>query len=268
MLELKYKKELSKLNKELKIKIEEEVAKRQEKEKIIQNQKKISAMGELIVSISHHWRQPITAISVIVQDLVDAYRFNELDEKYLDDATQKIIKTVEDLSRTISNFDNMFVINKNKESVNLIKTLQDIQDFLKPEIENIEFSLHYDKDTSYIIQGYSSEIRQIFLNIIKNAIDAINEKAQNDHHFKGTIDIKVTKQNHNIKLLFKDNGIGVPKNIEDRIFEPYFSTKEQGKGEGLGLYMIKIMIESYMQGSISYKKINNWTVFELTFGVK
>jgi len=260
--ERNYKKRLSALNKTLQQKIDQEVRKRQEKEKMLMNQNKIKAMSELIVSIAHNWRQPINAVGFIVQDIKDAYEHKELDEKYLQNSVDKVMKVLNDLSNMINDFDFLFMKRIKKEKIDLTELLQNLQN-IKLRPNHIECILAYDKNEKYTIYAPKSELQEVFIHLVKNSIDAINKKRQKDKNFKAFIKVKIEKTDGILKIIFSDNGIGIDEKIKDRIFEPYFTTKMQGEGVGLGLYVVKTIIENHMNGHVEFYQLNNKTVFEV-----
>ena len=258
LLERNYKKRLFALNRTLQQKIEKEVKKRQKKEKMLMNQSKIKAMSELIVSIAHNWRQPINAVGFIVQDIKDAYEHKELDDAYLNQSVDKVMEVLNDLSTMINDFSFLFSKDVKKEDFDLIELLSNLQNML--ELQNIEYILHRDKKQSYVIYGLKNELQQVFLYIVKNSIEAIEKRKENED-FKAVIEVDIQKINNNVKITFSDNGIGIDEAIKDRIFEPYFTTKTQGVG--LGLYVVKTIIENHMNGHVEFYQLNNKTVFEV-----
>jgi len=125
---------------------------------------------------------------------------------------------------------------------------------LKDHNINIETDLE-----SIKIKGYKNEFMQAILNIISNAKDAIEERRK-EGDFEGIIKIKAYKKGKEVVIEIEDNGIGISDDIKERIFEPYFTTKEEGKGTGMGLYMVKEIIER-MDGTIEAENINNGAKF-------
>jgi signal transduction histidine kinase len=121
---------------------------------------------------------------------------------------------------------------------------------------NITVKLISDESISsdgYIICGYPNEFKQVVVNLLSNAKDAIEERKNGSDTVESTIKITISKDSEYIMVNVQDNGKGVPSELVDRIFEPYYTTKEQGKGTGVGLYMSKVIIENNMNGYLSIK---------------
>ncbi len=239
-------KELHKLNLHLEQKIELAVEENRKKDKMLQEQAKLAAMGEMIGAIAHQWRQPLNTLSLSIQNLDDDYDEGLVDKKFVDTFISKNKTTIEFMSQTISDFQNFFRIDKNrskfsvKEAVKSVLAIQDVQ------LKNNKIDIFLEGE-DFIIDGFESEFKQVLLNIINNAQDAI---LQNNIP-KGKIKINL----ENNIICISDNAGGIPENILDRIFEPYFTTKEQGRGTGIGLYMSKMIIEDNMKG-VLYAKNN------------
>ena len=112
------------------------------------------------------------------------------------------------------------------------------------------------------VDGYENEFKQVALNLIANAKDSILDKIGQETGFKGQIGIKVSNKNGKVVLEIADNGTGIKEEVLDKIFEPYFTTKEQGRGTGIGLYMSKMIIEDNMGGSIrAYNNNSGGAIF-------
>jgi signal transduction histidine kinase len=217
-------------------------------------------MGEMIGNIAHQWRQPLAAVAAIVQDIEDAYEYKELDKKYLADSVEKTMKQLNYMSRTIDDFRNFFKPNKEKIEFSIQKIIEDTMSFVEKSFayHNIKINFVVKKDST--IRGFSNEYSQTILNILNNSKDAILENKIE----AGQIEIKVdvNQQNQSV-VTIQDNGGGIPDDIVDKIFDPYFSTKEQGKGTGIGLYMAKMIIEENMKGKLLADNLQNGAVFQI-----
>jgi signal transduction histidine kinase len=126
------------------------------------------------------------------------------------------------------------------------------------ENKNIKVTTNLIEDNIQL-ETYPNEVKQVLLNIIKNAEDILVEKKIQDP----TITIETTHKNNQIQLLVKDNAGGIPDDILDRVFEPYFSTKTEKDGTGLGLYMSKTIIEEHCGGTLSVKNNDFGAVFKI-----
>ncbi len=249
--------ELEHLNNTLDTRIKVEINNRKKQEQILIQQSKLAEMGEMISMIAHQWRQPLSALSTIVQNIHLRYSLEKLDKEYLE--KQRILSNAltEKMSQTINDFRDFFKPNKEKHSFSIEKALQQtiflIDDSFKSNSIKIEVMISDD----VIIYGFESELSQVFLNIITNSKDAFLEtKVKNPN-----ITIKTKKTKNDIQILISDNAGGISESIINKIFEPYFTTKNNYNGTGLGLYMSKMIIEQNMQGQLSVQNIPNGVTF-------
>jgi len=249
--------EIKQLNSTLNIKIKQEVEKNREKDRQLMQQTKLAQMGEMIGAIAHQWRQPLNTISTGIQNLKYDYKEGKLeDEIYIKSFIDKNKKTVKFMSSTIDDFRNFFRVDKEKHTFDVRSVTKSVINMLSAQLQmyNIEINLQGETFESF---GFESEYQQVILNIISNAKDAL--VANNIKN--PTIDIKIDKN----KISIEDNGGGIAKDIIDRIFEPYYTSKEQGKGTGMGLYLSKMIIVDSMGGELSVRNSDNGAVFEMSF---
>ena len=226
------------------------------KDKILQEQAKLAAMGEMIGSIAHQWRQPLNALSLNIQSLDDDYEDGLVDEKFINNFITTNKNTINFMSNTIDDFRNFFRIDKEKKLFNVKESINSVLNIQQSQFKDYKISLNIQGETFHI-NGYESEFKQVILNIINNAKEALIE---NNKEIR-VIDIKLT----NNSVCIKDNAGGIPKNIINRVFEPYFTTKEQGKGTGIGLYMSKMIIEDNISGKLTVKNDSDGAIFKIEF---
>lgn len=240
--------------------VEQEVLKRQEKERILAHQARLAAMGEMISNITHQWRQPLTAISNIVQEMQDAYKFHELDDKAMADNTKSIRMQIALMSTTIDDFRNFFSPSKTVSSFfakdQIKTTLSMLQGMLQKN--NIVVDLYIDGDTK--IEGYANEYNHVLINLFNNARDIFLERAIEFPR----ITIRIDEADGHSIVIFADNGGGIPDEYLDTIFEPYFTTKDTDHGTGIGLYMCKQIIENNMNGTLQVTNSEDGAVFTIT----
>ncbi len=267
-----YIKEIETLNKTLKSKIEkinEEIEKNNQKEKMLQRQSSLAQMGEMISMIAHQWRQPLSAINasvIAIQCTTASERFDLSDKndreqflQFLDKKYNNIIEYLQGLSETIDDFRNFFKPDKQKELVNLQEPINRALKIVENSMNSKGIEVNCDFQIDEQIELYQNEIMQVILNILKNSEDNFIEK--NIQNSK--IDITIYKQNDNYVISIKDNGGGIPQDILPNIFDPYFSTKNEKNGTGLGLYMSKIMIEEHHNGKLKAENIENGVEFNI-----
>ncbi|MCK5110948.1 MAG: cache domain-containing protein [Arcobacteraceae bacterium] len=231
------------------------------KEQQMLHQSRFAQMGEMINMIAHQWRQPLNAISLTSNNLA----FKCMMDDYDKDLFQKEIGLIDEysqhLSKTIDDFRGFFKENKEKEITTLEKIVNSTLNIVKVSVENKNIKLIIDLNCNKELKTYPSEIKQVLLNLIKNAEDILLEnKIENP-----TITIKSSCRigQDNQVLVVKDNAGGIPDDIIDKIFDPYFSTKLEKDGTGLGLYMSKTIIEEHCGGKISVSNDKDGATFKI-----
>jgi PAS domain S-box-containing protein len=242
---------LQEMNKDLKQKVNKIVNKLRKRDHILIQQARQAAMGEMIGNIAHQWRQPLAAVSAIIQDLEDAYEFEELDAKYMETSVQKAMQQLEFMSHTIDDFRNFFSPRKAPKEFNIKETVNKTIKFIASSLFNNDIKLEYQLE-DVKIEGFPQEYSQVLLNILKNAKDSIMSHRKDD----GRVTIKLYEKSNKSFLEILDNGGGIPADILPKIFDPYFTTKKQGEGTGVGLYMSKKIIEK-MGGTIKASNTEN-----------
>lgn len=232
----------------------------EEQQHILVEQSKSAAMGEMISMIAHQWRQPLQAVSILVQKLpltkmIEGELTDEIVDKVVDDVSQQL----QYMSKTIDDFRDFFKPDKQKEVVELKELIKKTQDFLSYmlKVDSIEFEVVSHADVK--ISLHVNEVVQVLINIIKNARDAMIEK--NTQNRKIVITHSSDEKYGIIEIA--DNAGGIPNEIKDKIFEPYFSTKKNKNGTGLGLYMSKKIIEQYCFGKLSVKNHQDGALFKI-----
>ncbi len=250
-----FQEELQQLNTTLEKRVHDEVEKNRAKELLLVHQSKLASLGEMLVAISHHWRQPLTVIALKLQELTDLYDDNLLDRETLDTHITSALEVINQMSATIDDFRLFFEPSKRKEDFILQQSIDDVAHILKAEFESAGITLEtLYSDADICIHGYKNRLKQAVLNILTNAKDAIVQRRESDPEFEtgeGRVRIDVTRGSEMITIDITDNGGGTSAETIHQIFNPYFTTKEQGSGVGIGLYMSKIIIEKYYSGSIT-----------------
>jgi len=168
-------------------------------------------------------------------------------------------KHIQNMSKTIDDFRNFFKPEKQKTEFYLNDVLLDILSMVEPIFSRDNILMEFKEQNNYKIYGYPNELGQAILNIINNAKDALIDNYIKDKN----IFISLSRDDTNIILTIKDNAGGIPTNLVDKIFDPYFSTKESKNGTGLGLYMTKLIIEEHMDGKINIFNKDDGACFEI-----
>ena len=231
-----------------------------EQETLLIRQSKLASMGEMISLIAHQWRQPLSAINGVVLDLDIDYRKKQLHPKKLEVHLNEIERITAYLSRTIHDFTSFFAINK--ESVNFF-----VEDTITQAInlttissyKNIEIICK--RNERIELKGFKSELIQSLLVLLNNAIFACAKKSSEE--FKGEIVIDTYRLKKYIYISVSDNAGGIPKENLKKIFDPYFTTKEKSGGTGLGLYILKLIVEDSMNGKVLVENGSKGAIFTL-----
>ncbi|QWR78347.1 hypothetical protein E2O03_013000 [Candidatus Magnetomonas plexicatena] len=254
--------ELKRLNNNLNDMVIAETEKRLKQEQMLIQQSKMASMGEMIGLIAHQWRQPLNAVGITIQDLEDAYKCGEVNDKYIDNVVDTTMKQVYFMSKTVDDFRDFFIPSKEKALFDVKLNIEELLSMFGHVFSksNIHVSLQVEEDTFAFTDGYPNELKQVILNILNNSSDAIVSK--NCSKVQGTIEIGIgnNEDKSEVLLSIKDNGGGIPENVIERIFEPYFTTKGTD-GTGVGLYMSKTIIETNMGGSLTVRNVDDGAEF-------
>ena len=255
------KKEIELLNESLEQKVKKAVEETKEKEKLLQQQSHLAQMGEMISMIAHQWRQPLSAISSTVVDLQIKQELNQQDSQseYLNKSLKDIAKYVQFLSTTIDDFRDFFKPDKSKELVTLTHTVNKSLQILQGSVSSKNIEVNVDFQTNDKVKLYQNEMMQVILNILKNSVDNFLEKSIKNPK----IEILTKKSGDAYIISISDNGGGIPEDILPNIFNPYFSTKKEKNGTGLGLYMSKTIVEKHHNGKITVRNTEDGVIFEI-----
>ncbi len=223
-------------------KVQEEIAIRREREQALVQQSKLASMGEMIGAIAHQWRQPLNELSIRIQKLKYAYKNEKINEEFVTTFIKKNQLTINFMSKTIDDFRNFFRIDKEQKVFGVKESIEEVLSIQNAQLKNYNIEVVFEGE-EFFYKGFKTEFQQVLINIISNAKDAFvsNQTALPILHIKlaeGTITIE-------------DNAGGIEPEVLERVFEPYFTTKEQGDGTGIGLYMSKMIIEDNMNSHIS-----------------
>jgi len=239
--------------------ISEEVHKNEEQRLLMLQQSRLAQMGEMISMIAHQWRQPLNNLSLLNQLLITKYNKDKLDKKSMEYFKENSKKQIDLMSTTIDDFRNFFKNEKNKTDFCINDVLTNILDMTKPIYTNNSITIEYYIENAYKVHGYPNSLAQAILNIINNAKDAFLDKEM-EHKI---IQLKVFKKDTDIFIEIKDNAGGIDEDIIEKIFDPYFSTKQEKNGTGLGLYMSKMVIEEQLDANIYVANEDNGAKFTI-----
>ncbi|WP_201352822.1 FIST N-terminal domain-containing protein [Hydrogenimonas urashimensis] len=258
--------ELADLNASLARRIEQEVQRNREKDKMLYHQSKLAAMGEMINNIAHQWRQPLNIIALVMQDLSLKSKLGNLTPEMVVLAEKKINDTLKYLSDTIDDF-RSFASEREESSrpgrFEAGKMIKDAIRLISVVLEDVHIRLRLElPEIDCEVNGRANDLKQVILNLVYNAIDILKEREIENPEI--TIGMRCDGK---VILYVHDNGGGIEKELLDKIFEPYFTTKYQSRGSGLGLYMSKMIVEKRFKGEIEVKNCPEGACFEIKIPV-
>lgn len=254
-------KALNTLNDELEDRVKISVNKMREKDKMLIAQSKQAVMGEMIEMIAHQWRQPLTAIGMISNNIAMELVLDELDLQQLEQDLHGINMQVNYLSNTIDDFRNFFKESKEKEHTSSKSILKAINTLVYHQLksQNIAIKMTECEDINFVI--YKNELMQAILNLISNAKDALLENSSLQEKKQILLSCKCDIKD--FYIFVSDNAGGIDEQILPKIFDPYFSTKKEKNGTGLGLYMSKIIIQEHLDGELTAFNSEKGATFQI-----
>ncbi|WP_052502504.1 transporter substrate-binding domain-containing protein [Halarcobacter anaerophilus] len=253
--------ELEDLNINLEKRIKKEIKKNEINTQQLIQQSRLAQMGEMISMIAHQWRQPLSAISATTNNLILKMIIDEkVDKEYFDKELKLITDYSQYLSSTIDDFRNFFKSDKEKIVFELKDIIEKSLSMIKTSLDARSIIVIKNIDSKCKLFTYPGELQQVILNILKNAEDALTERRVSNRK----ISISTQQENGDFIIInISDNGGGIKESILDKIFDPYFSTKNKRDGTGLGLYMSKIIINEHCEGNLKVKNGEEGAVFSI-----
>ncbi len=230
-----------------------------EQEEIMVAQSRHAAMGEMISMIAHQWRQPISVIAMGANNIMADIELEIIEEKKLKSYSIDIVNKTQELSKTIDDFKNFFKPDKELCNVLIEDVFSDVFSVIGQSLTNAEVEVTIEYHNGKEIKTYPRELMQVLINIIKNAKEAIEAAGVK----KRKISIVVNEIKDEMLIKICDNGGGIKESIIGKIFDPYFSTKSQNVGTGIGLYMSKTIIEKHLNGIITAYNLGDGACFEI-----
>lgn len=221
---------------------------------------RLAAMGEMVENIAHQWRQPLSSLALINSNIQDIIRFGEVDEGDLDKLFSKTKRVIKNMSKTIDDFRYFFKPKEKQEPFMVNNCIHSALDFCEERLKHHKIEIHLEEKSQLTIVGYPNQLSQVILNLINNAIDSLIENRRENLLIK----IKIDDVSGIGKIEIYDNGGGVEDENLNKIFEPYFTTKDFKKGTGLGLYMARMIVEKNFRGAISAQNEADGIVFSIS----
>jgi signal transduction histidine kinase len=227
---------------------------------LIMQQQKLAQQGEMLSMIAHQWRQPLTALSATTNTLLLKNMVGEkIRSEELHDELNLISTYTNHLSSTIDDFRNFFKAEKEKTTVSFEELADRSINIIKLSLETNGIKIFKNYNCKKRVATYENEVRQVILNIFKNAEDALIERKIKDKK----IFIETKEDDDYIVLSINDNAGGIKEELIDKIFEAYFSTKKNKDGTGLGLYMSRTIINKHCEGNLEVSNNKHGAVFTI-----
>jgi len=249
--------EFNRLYRKLSDTISHEIEENEAQKKILLQQSRLANMGEMIDSIAHQWRQPLMHINAILMNMERGLQIKENPKEYLEHKMDEVIALTGHMSQTIEDFRSLLRTDKEKTNFDIDKSIQQALELLEGSLKDITVQIKGDKKLSFF--GFHHEFIQVIIILLSNAIEILKIRNIKLKH----ITIATSTLNDNLTLYIKDNAGGIEKDHMDIIFDPYFTTKDNIGGTGLGLYIAKIIIEQNMNGTLSAKNTKNGAKFTI-----
>ena len=249
---------------EWKKKLNSEIEKNKEREQASFQKNKLAQMGEMIGMIAHQWRQPLNAISATGINISLLSSMGKLEDDKIQESSEFIQKQCQNMSATIDTFMNFVKPAKESKVFQLTHTIESIMQIMGTQLSNhnIKVIVKVEHENA-VIMGYEDLLEQVIINILSNARDAFEELECNDKF----ITITICAQKEPLCIMIEDNAGGIPKEIKEKIFNPYFTTKEQGKGTGIGLFMSMDIMKKSFKGDLEYIPTKEGSIFKMLFNL-
>ena len=230
-----------------------------EKERMLIQQNRMAAMGEMLGNIAHHWRQPLNVLGLKVQEIGLTYELGGFSKELLDKNIAEAMKVVLHMSQIIDDFRSFTLPEKEKSLFTVNEVIAKAGALIEDNFSELRIMMEVDTSGDQQVKGYPNEYIQVLLNLLMNARDAFLERGT-----KGArITVHSSMENGRSVVTVTDNAGGIDESILDRLFDPYFTTKEPGKGTGLGLFMSKTIIEKYMGGRLTVRNVEGGAEFRI-----
>jgi len=250
---------LKELNANLEKRVQEEIAINRLKEQQLIQQSRLAQMGEIISMIAHQWRQPLAAISTTSMFLELKAKHNSAPPELVSRKVKEISELSQYLSRTIDDFRDFFKPNRSKVSTSYEEIIASVVNMIGPSLISKGISFKIDQQSQERFFTYSNKVKQVLLNLIKNAEDVLTERQV----VSPKITIRTYEDEDVSVLEVLDNAGGIDTDVMEKIFDPYFSTKSERNGTGLGLYMSKVIVEKHCGGILSVENTQEGAVFRI-----
>ena len=249
---------LQKANKNLQEKIAKKIEENRVKDSMLYQQRKMAEMGEMIGNIAHQWKQPLAILNVINATLKEQNNYDKLSKKELNSSLDDMEVNIMQMGQTVEDFLSYFKPSKAKKDFSLLESIEKALFIINHAIKKEEIKISIDIDENFNLYGHKEKFIQVVVTLLMNAIQALEGNDIKE------IEIRAHRNNESTILDISDNAGGIKEEFLSRIFEPYFTTKHQTQGTGLGLYIAKMIIEKSMNGKLSAENRDNGAKFTIS----
>ncbi len=237
-----------------------EIQKRVVNEKLLVQQSKMAAMGEMMDAVAHQWKQPLNALSMYSELIKSDFDEGIVDQKYIEQFRSDIQVQIEHMVSTLDEFRNFFRPNEEAEDFQLLDVINSVLYLTKHEFLKHHITVNIERDDSITLYGSANEFKHLILNLLSNAKDAFKD----NNIEKRVINMRLIHQEESDILEVEDNAGGIPEKVIKDIFKANVTTKEKGKGTGIGLYMSTQIAQKH-NASLSVHNQKNGACFVVEF---
>jgi len=242
--------------------LQEEIIKIRRRDAILTSHSLQVSMEQMVGFMAHQWKQPLNAVNVIIQNLEDAYKYDEFDEDLITRSTIDVMEQVNFMSHSIDDFRNIYLQGKEKKLIDLNDILSRSADLVKRSYSSLNIEVILDLQADCLIWGFVNELFQVILNILSNIKNAfLHSSISNDNRF---VKIFSSAENEQCQIVISDTTGKMEKTDMENVFEPYEPRQETLKTIGLGLFMTKIVIIENFKGTITAQNTDKGTIFTIT----
>jgi len=239
------------------VSVMDDITQRIQQQQFIIQQSKLAEMGEMVAAIAHQWNEPLVELSAIIQDIEFSYKQNDMNEVKMKEFVNESMIQIQYMSQTLKDFRNFLKPSTKKVTFCAKKALDEVLEIVGKQIFYAHIELNVTCNEDYVqVYGYENEFKQVLLNIINNAKNKIISKNSGKN-----IALHVESQGSSAKIKISDNAGAISNDVIDLIFDPYFTTNNDGTG--LGLYMAKVIIEDKMNGTIEVRNEDDTVIFDI-----
>jgi signal transduction histidine kinase len=241
--------------------VREEVGHNREKDHLLIQQSRLASMGEMVHNIAHQWRQPLNALGLLIHNIRDDYEYGALTKESLHQATADAQRLLERMSHTIDDFRDFFRPDREMADFDVGAAVRDALFITEASLKHYNIDIAAEIPNGIMAEGYPSQFSQAVLNLLINAKEALLQRASGGH-----IKVRLATGDDRANVTVDDDAGGITVDVLPKIFEPYFTTKEEGSG--IGLYMAKMIIEKNMHGSIAAENTGAGARFVISIPLK